>query len=177
MKKRSIILLSGLLAISAAGMATASAFIIKDAASVSASGTVDSVLVLGWGENKVSNITGLTPDNMIYREVQLAAPVASTGQSAYFHAALAAKDEHSIAGLKVEIATTTWAATVSPNPIATLGGDTLAYHATITDATNYFVRVSIDPAEYDKYVANTDGQTPFGGTLSFNYNNEEGGAQ
>lgn len=180
MKKRSILLLSGLLAISAAGMATASAFIIDNAAKVTAQGTVDSVLVLGWNTSGVTNVSGLTPETMVYKEIKLDAPVASTGQTAYFHMSMTAKPNKSIKGLKVEVATSTWAVQNAPEAIATLEdtgnvSDILTYETAVSDVVTYYLRISIDATEFATYVA--EEVCSFEGQISFAYNNIASGGQ
>lgn len=75
MKKRSIALLCSLLALSVAGVATATALIVSGANAPQQNGSTDDVLYLAWGtEESLANITNLTPDAPAYRKVSVKAP-------------------------------------------------------------------------------------------------------
>lgn len=75
MKKRSIALLCSLLALSVAGVATATALIVTGKKAPQQEGSTDDVLYLAWGaEESLANITNLTPDAPEYRKVSVAAP-------------------------------------------------------------------------------------------------------
>ena len=75
MKKRSIALLCSLLALSVAGVATATALIVTGKKADQQEGSTDDVLYLAWGtEESLANITNLTPDAPEYRKVSVAAP-------------------------------------------------------------------------------------------------------
>lgn len=170
MKKRSIFLLAGLLTVSAAGMATASAFIIQEATAKNTTATVDSVMILDWGtEQAVANIGSLTPGAPQFRTISVKAPVKSTSvtDDAVFTCSVAAKEGNIITGLDVAIATTTWDDSAT-TAVETLNAENLSYSATITEDITYYLRITINATEFEKYKDNTAGGT-FGGTITLSY--------
>lgn len=182
MKRKSICLLAGLLIASTAGMATATAFIIKDAASSSVSESVTGTLVLAYGEKQEwANIESLSPTNPKFSSIELKAPIRSANVSdeAKLTLTLAAKIGCSIEGLTIKIATKDWQAgsVADSDVVATLNSETTTYVSdAIDDAKTFYLKYEISQSAYDEYVklaeAGTESQAitqNFGGTLTASY--------
>lgn len=182
MKRKSICLLAGLLIASTAGMATATAFIIKDATSSSISESVTGTLVLAYGEESTwANIESLSPTNPKFSKIQLKAPIrsANVDTDAKLTLTLAAKTDCSIEGLTIKVATKDWQAgsVTESDVVATLNSETKTYESGAIDAAQtFYLKYEISQSAYDEYVklseASTESQAitqNFGGTLTARY--------
>lgn len=182
MKRKSICLLAGLLIASTAGMATATAFIIKDATSSSISERVTGTLVLAYGEESTwANIESLSPTNPKFSKIQLKAPIrsANVDTAAKLTLTLAAKTDCSIEGLTIKVATKDWQAgsVTESYVVATLNSETTTYESGAIDAAQtFYLKYEISQSAYDEYVklseASTESQAitqNFGGTLTASY--------
>lgn len=182
MKRKSICLLAGLLIASTAGMATATAFIIKDATSSSISESVTGTLVLAYGEESTwANIESLSPTNPKFSKIQLKAPIrsANVDTDAKLTLTLAAKTDCSIDGLTIKVATKDWQAgsVTESDVVATLNSETKTYESdAINDDQTFYLKYEISQSAYDEYVklseASTESQAitqNFGGTLTASY--------
>lgn len=182
MKRKSICLLAGLLIASTAGMATATAFIIKDATSSSISESVTGTLVLAYGEESTwANIESLSPTNPKFSKIQLKAPIrsANVDTAAKLTLTLAAKTDCSIEGLTIKVATKDWqdGSVTESDVVATLNSETTTYVSNaIGAAQTFYLKYEISQSAYDEYVklseASTESQAitqNFGGTLTARY--------
>ncbi len=183
MKRKSICLLAGLLIASTAGMATATAFIIKDATSSSISESVTGTLVLAYGEESTwANIESLSPTNPKFSKIQLKAPIrsANVDTDAKLTLTLAAKTDCSIEGLTIKVATKDWqdGSVTDSDVVATLGSKiTTTYESDAINADQtFYLKYEISQSAYDEYVklseASTESQAitqNFGGTLTARY--------
>lgn len=182
MKRKSICLLAGLLIASTAGMATATAFIIKDATSSSISENVTGTLVLAYGEESTwANIESLSPTNPKFSKIQLKAPIrsAKVDTAAKLTLTLAAKTDCSIEGLTIKVATKDWqtGSVTESDVVATLNSETKTYESDAIDAAQtFYLKYEISQSAYDEYVklseASTESQAitqNFGGTLTARY--------
>lgn len=182
MKRKSICLLAGLLIASTAGMATATAFIIKDATSSSISESVTGTLVLAYGEESTwANIESLSPTNPKFSKIQLKAPIRSANvyTDAKLTLTLAAKTDCSIEGLTIKVATKDWqdGSVTESDVVATLNSKTTTYVSNaIGAAQTFYLKYEISQSAYDEYVklseASTESQAitqNFGGTLTARY--------
>lgn len=179
MKRKSICLLAGLLIASTAGMATAAAFIIKDATNSSITENVTGTLVLSYGENQQwSNIESLSPTNPKFSTIVLNAPIKSknVNDEAEFVLTLSAQENCSIEGLTVTISTNDWQeGSGEDGKVATLDAETTRYTATINDAKTYFLKYEISQEAYDEYVKISETEDvraitqAFGGKLVAHY--------
>lgn len=171
MKKRSIFMLASILAASFAGMATATAFIINDAASKTVQETVDGALILNWGDTgSFNNVENLRPTAPQTKNIQVKAPSRSEGvtDAAYLTLTLAAKEGNVIDGLTVKVYNVNIDLAENKDAVAlsTLGGTTLTYKtAAITTDTTYYLSFALDATAYEGYVNSNN----FGGTLTASY--------
>lgn len=188
MKRKSICLLAGLLIASTAGMATATAFIIKDAQSTTTSESVKGTLVLAYGEESTwGKIEQLSPTNPKFSTIELKAPIrsASVDDEVEFSLTLKANDNCSIEGLTIKVATVDWQTDTSASnhvvgTLSSASDGTTEYTETITltgsETKTYYLKYEISQSAYDEYVklaeAGTESQAitqNFGGTLTAHY--------
>ena len=194
MKRKSICLLAGLLIASTAGMATATAFIIKDAQSTTTSESVKGTLVLAYGEESTwGKIEQLSPTNPKFSTIELKAPIrsASVDDEVEFSLTLKANDNCSIEGLTIKVATVDWQTDTSASnhvvgTLSSASDGTTKYTETITltgsETKTYYLKSGRDCSQwisqsaYDEYVklaeAGTESQAitqNFGGTLTAHY--------
>ena len=188
MKRKSICLLAGLLIASSAGMAKATAFIIKDAQSTTTSESVKGTLVLAYGEESTwGKIEQLSPTNPKFSTIELKAPIrsASVDDEVEFSLTLKANDNCSIEGLTIKVATVDWQTDTSASnhvvgTLSSASDGTTKYTETITltgsETKTYYLKYEISQSAYDEYVklaeAGTESQAitqNFGGTLTAHY--------
>lgn len=194
MRKKKRFALFSLLLVGLFGIGTASAFIVNNAATLTHSGEIEGAIVLDWGtENVTTAINDLVPSTPQYRKISVAAPRKSANVSLTptFSASLVNGDPVtdktvSLRGVKVEFANATWLQSSPPAAIGTLtlnwtgtswtanpnGVDNAdnpgAKTATITEATTYYVKISISQAAFD-YYADAANAYELSGKLVFSY--------
>ena len=183
MKKRSIALLCSLLALSVAGVATATALIVSGANAPQQEGSTDDVLYLAWGaEESLANITNLTPDAPAYRKVSVAAPQ-KTGSApdGKFTVTLgvnegvtpSADKTLSADGISVAVYDRAFKEDGTPGDGATRVGTgdlTPSYPSAsevVTAAKVYYLKISISQAAFDAYASPT-ATTELAAKITFN---------
>ena len=179
MKKRSIALLCSLLALSVAGVATATALIVSGANAPQQEGSTDDVLYLAWGaEESLENITNLTPDAPAYRKVSVAAPEKSTSApDGKFTVTLGVNSgvtpsegkTLSMEGISVAVYDKAFIEG-EPDPEATLIGNLTPSNTSasvvVTAAKVYHLKISITQAAFDAY-ASEDATTELAAKITF----------
>lgn len=183
MKKGKVVLLSGLLAFSVAGVATASALIISGANTYVDDGETDSVLYLEWGSTEdLSSVGNLTPDAPAYRMVSVAAPQKSaTAPDGKFTAALGVNSSVSpeegntlsAEGISVSIFDKAYEkdGTNTGNRVGT-GDLTIAtspISEVVTAAKVYYVKITISQEAYDMYLDVETNQKELAAKITFSY--------
>lgn len=146
MKIKKAVLSLGLL-LAAAGVATASAWVINDA-TASTQGAVDQGIILDWGEGStLGDLTSLTYGSPVVQKVTVKKPQASEGVTGYAKVSFALTGDN-ISTIQVEVNDSKWASAEGKSD-ATLNADTTSYDyyvgiATIEDAgLTYWVRYSL----------------------------------
>lgn len=166
MKKRSIALLCSLLALSVAGVATATALIVSGANAPQQQGSTDDVLYLTWGtEESLANITNLTPDAPAYRKVSVEAPQKSaSAPDGKFTVTLGVNEgvtpsagkTLSMEGISVAVYDKEFIEG-EPDPEATLIGNLTPSNTSasvvVTAAKVYYLKIEITQAAFDAYAS------------------------
>ncbi len=171
MKKRSIALLCSLLALSVAGVATATALIVSGANAPTQEGSTDDVLYLAWGtEESLATISNLTPDAPAYRKVSVADPQKSaSAPDGEFTATLSVNEgvtpsagkTLSANGISVSIYDQAFVDGEAPEGAHRLGTGDLqlpSYPSASEDVTAakvYYLKISITKAAFDAYASPT----------------------
>ncbi len=169
MKKRSIALLCSLLALSVAGVATATALIVSGANAPQQEGSTDDVLYLAWGaEESLANITNLTPDAPAYRKVSVAAPEKSASApdgkftvTLGVNTGVSSEKTLSMEGISVAVYDRAFKEDGTPGDGATRVGTgdlTPSYpsaNEVVTAAKVYYLKISISQAAFDAYASPT----------------------
>lgn len=179
MKKRSIALLCSLLALSVAGVATATALIVSGANAPTQEGSTDDVLYLAWGtEESLANITNLTPDAPAYRKVSVKDPEKSaSAPDGKFTVELGVNEgvtpsagkTLSMEGISVAVYDKAFIEG-EPDPTATLIGNLTPSNTSasevVTAAKVYYLKISISQAAFDAYAAE-DAETELAAKITF----------
>lgn len=146
MKIKKAVLSLGLV-LAAAGVATASAWVIN-VATASTQGAVDQGIILDWGEGStLGDLTSLTYGSPVVQKVTVKKPQASSGVTGYAKVSFALTGDN-ISTIQVEVNDSKWASAEDKSD-ATLNADTTSYDyyvdiATIEDAgLTYWVRYSL----------------------------------
>lgn len=180
MKKRSIALLCSLLALSVAGVATATALIVSGANAPTQQGSTDDVLYLAWGtEESLANITNLTPDAPAYRKVSVAAPEKSASApdgkftvTLGVNTGVSSEKTLSMEGISVAVYDKAFKEDGTPGDDATRVGTgdlTPSYPSAsevVTAAKVYYLKISISQAAFDAY-ASEDATTELAAKITF----------
>ena len=183
MKKRSIALLCSLLALSVAGVATATALIVSGANAPTQQGSTDDVLYLAWGtEESLANITNLTPDAPAYRKVSVEAPQKSaSAPDGKFTVTLgvnegvtpSAEKTLSANGISVAVYDKAFKEDGTPGDEATRVGTadlTVPSYPSasevVTAAKVYYLKISISKEAFDAY-ASEDATTELAAKITF----------
>ena len=180
MKKRSIALLCSLLALSVAGVATATALIVTGANAPTQDGSTDDVLYLAWGaEESLANITNLTPDAPAYRKVSVAAPEKSASApdgkftvTLGVNTGVSSEKTLSMEGISVAVYDKAFKEDGTPGDDATRVGTgdlTPSYPSAsevVTAAKVYYLKISISQAAFDAY-ASEDAETELAAKITF----------
>lgn len=180
MKKRSIALLCSLLALSVAGVATATALIVSGANAPQQEGSTDDVLYLAWGaEESLANITNLTPDAPAYRKVSVAAPEKSASApdgkftvTLSVNSGVSSEKTLSMEGISVAVYDKAFKEDGTPGDDATRVGTgdlTPSYPSAsevVTAAKVYYLKISISQAAFDAY-ASEDATTELAAKITF----------
>lgn len=177
MKKRSFVLLLCAMGFSFTGVATASAFLIKDAVQKTTTDQVDSVMYLKWGESSdFSAATGLNNLEPIYRTIVLEKPVVvGDTAAAIFTCTLNVADGKTMNGLTVDIARNDWAVegTVAEVTLSNEGDHLTQEIDKSASSTTFYLRISITDEAYAGYQGNMES---FGANLSLTYLRQVGGS-
>lgn len=169
MKKRSIALLCSLLALSVAGVATATALIVSGANAPTQEGSTDDVLYLDWGtEESLANITNLTPDAPAYRKVSVKDPEKSASApdgkftvTLGVNTGVSSEKTLSMEGISVAVYDRAFKEDGTPGDGATRVGTgdlTPSYPSAsevVTAAKVYYLKISISQAAFDAYASPT----------------------
>lgn len=146
MKIKKAVLSLGLV-LAAAGVATASAWVIQDA-NASAQGAVDQGIILDWGEGStLEDLTSLTYGSPVVQKVTVKKPQYSAGVTGYAKVSFALSGDN-ISTIQVEVSDEEWSTTVTKGD-ATLNSAMTSYDyyvdiTTIEDAgLTYWVRYSL----------------------------------
>ena len=180
MKKRSIALLCSLLALSVAGVATATALIVTGANAPTQEGSTDDVLYLDWGtEESLANITNLTPDAPAYRKVSVKAPEKSASApdgkftvTLGVNTGVSSEKTLSMEGISVAVYDRAFKEDGTPGDGATRVGTgdlTTSYTSAsevVTAAKVYYLKISISEAAFDAY-ASEDATTELAAKITF----------
>ncbi|MDY6275892.1 MAG: hypothetical protein SPL75_00150 [Bacilli bacterium] len=167
MKKRSIALLCSLLALSVAGVATATALIVSGANAPTQEGSTDDVLYLDWGtEESLANITNLTPDAPAYRKVSVKDPEKSASApdgkftvTLGVNTGVSSEKTLSMEGISVAVYDRAFKEDGTPGDGATRVGTgdlTPSYPSAsevVTAAKVYYLKISISQAAFDAYAS------------------------
>lgn len=164
MKKRSIALLCSLLALSVAGVATATALIVTGKKAEQQQGSTDDVLYLAWGtEESLANISNLTPDAPAYRKVSVEAPQKSASApdgkftvTLGVNEGVSSEKTLSMEGISVAVYDKAFIEG-EPDPTATLIGNLTPSNTSasvvVTAAKVYHLKISITQAAFDAYAS------------------------
>ncbi len=180
MKKRSIALLCSLLALSVAGVATATALIVTGKKADQQEGSTDDVLYLAWGaEESLANITNLTPDAPEYRKVSVAAPEKSASApdgkftvTLGVNTGVSSEKTLSMDGISVAVYDRAFKEDGTPGDGATRVGTgdlTPSYTSAsevVTAAKVYYLKISISQAAFDAY-ASEEATTELAAKITF----------
>lgn len=135
------------LVLAAAGVATASAWVIQDA-NASAQGAVDQGIILDWGEGStLGDLTSLTYGSAVVQKVTVKKPQASSGVTGYAKVSFALTGDN-ISTIQVEVSEEEWSTTVTEGDV-TLNSSTTSYDYYVDIATieetglTYWVRYSL----------------------------------
>lgn len=169
MKKRSIALLCSLLALSVAGVATATALIVNGKKADQQEGSTDDVLYLAWGaEESLANITNLIPNEPAYRKVSVAAPEKSASApdgkftvTLGVNTGVSSEKTLSMEGISVAVYDRAFKDDGTPGDGATRVGTgdlTPSYTSAsdvVTAAKVYYLKISISQEAFDAYASPT----------------------
>lgn len=183
MKKGKIAFLTGLLACSLAGVATASALIVTGAHAPQQSGKTDEVLYLDWGaEEQLDTVGNLQPDSPAYRKVSVAAPQKSTSApNGKFTVSLGVNtgvsptgdNTLSAEGISVAIYDTAFE-TNGTNTGTRVGSGDLTIATTpisevVTAAKVYYLKISISQEAFDMYLDVATNKKELAAVITFSY--------
>lgn len=170
MTKRKTAVLCSLFALSIAGIGTSVAFIVKGATK-SKDDTVDTAMILNWGDKaNFSEITNLKANEYQYRTVELKAPAKSDSVTVVPQFTITLSDSASgkMDGMVVDVSTEDWTTTQKIENYDTLDSITKTKSYDVSAAITYYLRVSITQDAYSGYIAE-DATTTFGATINLKY--------
>lgn len=178
MKKKTIVALSALLLVSAAGIGTAAAFLLTGSQE-SVSGEADESILLDWGETSgFADIDDLTPDNPKLLSIAVKKPnkTENSQGTPTFSLTIASNEDsapddmvvNTFAGLTIKVSETEFTGDTDPEGTLTMntGSDPAAPQVdnpisiqctddkfTDADTLTFYIQISVDQSLYDTYFA------------------------